>query len=266
MTVVPGRLLGIVFALAALPLPVLVAAEISPASRKVIAKSAMPVAMRRLAANASDDVGRDLIQLALAMDPQDKDALLVQGKLDAGKAIESSAPADVEAKFAEQMRGIAMRATTGFYKLLLHRVVAMVAPDDEAALLALTKAKNGGVDTRFGSLLKAAQGEWTKVIKSKTFGISVKKPWPFRVKVKKGDRIRITAKGSWRILPGGKPHGPGGSRFYLVGKLGAGAAFKVGSEYTFTVPDDTSLYLGMQEGGTYANNSGKITVTLQKLE
>ena len=96
--------------------------------------------------------------------------------------------------------------------------------------------------------------------------ISVKQPWPFSMKVKTGQTLHITATGKWRILPRGKQHGPNDAKFYLRGRLGNGAPFKVGSKYTLEVKEDATLYLGIREGGIYGNNSGSVKVVITKTE
>ena len=94
----------------------------------------------------------------------------------------------------------------------------------------------------------------------------MKEPWPFSINVRKGQRLHITATGRWRILRGGKWHGPGDQSFYLRGRLGDGEPFKIGADYTLEVQEDGILHLGMNEGGTYANNSGSITVAIETTE
>jgi len=107
------------------------------------------------------------------------------------------------------------------------------------------------------------RGEGPRTTRSQPIAISVKEPWPFSMKVRKGQRLDITATGRWRIMPRGKWHGPGDKSFYLRGRLGDGQPFKIGADHTLEVQEDAILHLGMNEGGTYANNSGSITVVIE---
>lgn len=93
--------------------------------------------------------------------------------------------------------------------------------------------------------------------------LSVKEPWPFSMKVTKGQTLQITAAGKWRILPRGKQHGPNAEKFYFQGRLGEGKPFKIGAKFTLRVEEDSVLRLGIREGGNYDNNSGKVLVTIQ---
>ncbi|NQT40634.1 MAG: hypothetical protein HQ581_24285, partial [Planctomycetes bacterium] len=96
--------------------------------------------------------------------------------------------------------------------------------------------------------------------------LSVKSPWPLSFPVRKGQTIRIRASGRWRVLPGGKWHGPADGRFYLRGRLSDGAEFKVGSDYKLVVAENGVLSLGMKEGGKYSNNSGSIGLVIDVTE
>jgi len=96
--------------------------------------------------------------------------------------------------------------------------------------------------------------------------ISVKEPWPFSRPVRRGQKLRITATGRWRIMPKGKWHGPNGRHFYLRGRLDDGAPFRVGAGITIDIAQDGVLHLGMFEGGKYHNNRGSITVTVEEIK
>ncbi len=105
-----------------------------------------------------------------------------------------------------------------------------------------------------------------KTLTSDPIAIDVRRPWPFAMRVKKGETIEITATGRWRILPRGRWHGPDAEVFYFAGRLGAGEHFKVGSNYTLVVKEDSVLYLGIFEGGKYSNNNGNVTVVIKKTQ
>lgn len=116
---------------------------------------------------------------------------------------------------------------------------------------------------------KLAKQEGIQEKPPRTYGpleVSVKEPWPLSFKVKRGQILEITAEGRWRVRRGGRWRGPDDSGFFLRGRIGGGKIFKVGSRYTLEILADGVLHLGMNEGGTYANNSGKITVTIQVTE
>ena len=93
--------------------------------------------------------------------------------------------------------------------------------------------------------------------------ISVTELWPFSRPVRKGQKLKITASGRWRIMPKGKWHGPGSGSFFLRGRLDEGQPFRVGAGITLDIAKDGVLHLGMYEGGKYSNNSGGITVTIE---
>ena len=98
----------------------------------------------------------------------------------------------------------------------------------------------------------------------KTFNLSVKEPWPFKMQVYQGEKLQVIADGSWRVFPGARWRGPGDSAFYLRGRLDNGEPFKVGKEWSVTIRRNAVLYLGMNEGGTYDNNSGNIEVKIRR--
>ena len=110
------------------------------------------------------------------------------------------------------------------------------------------------------------RGEGPKTTRSEPIAISVREPWPFSMKVRRGQRLHITATGRWRISPRSKWHGPGDKAFHLRGRLGDGEPFKIGADHTLEVAEDGVLHAGMNEGGTYANNSGGVTVVIETTE
>jgi hypothetical protein len=115
---------------------------------------------------------------------------------------------------------------------------------------------------RYRALLLQGSGP----AKTDPIAMSVREPWPFSVKVTKGQKIRITATGRWRIFPGGRWRGPNDAAFYLQGRLDDGKPFRVGSDLTLDVKADAILYLGMREGGRYGNNRGEIQVVLERVK
>jgi hypothetical protein len=241
------------------------AEKAEPVTVSMLAESATAAAVAKLKADTANAVGTSLLALALALDPEHKDALLLQAKVERKLPIDTDVPANAETAFVEQALAAAKSARSDTARLLLYRVADLVRPGDEAALVALAKARNDGVDTRFESLLAAFVRERSTTGKSRTVDISLKEPWPFKMPVTKGDRFRIVATGTWRVLPRGKQYGPDSAEFYLQGRLGSGEPFRVGAEYTLVVREEATLHLGMREDGIYSNNSGKITVTIERL-
>jgi len=104
--------------------------------------------------------------------------------------------------------------------------------------------------------------ELEPVVTTLSKSLSVKKAWPFSMAIKKGQKIHIVASGKWRIVPGGRQHGPNAATYHFRGRIGNGKPFKVGAKYTLQVKQDGVLYLGIREGGRHGNNSGKLNVRI----
>lgn len=106
----------------------------------------------------------------------------------------------------------------------------------------------------------AKPGTATARAQPEKIAISVKEPWPVSRPVRKGQKLKITASGRWRIMPKGKWHGPGSGSFFLRGRLDDAEPFRIGAGITLDIKKDSVLHLGMYEGGKYSNNRGGITV------
>ena len=242
------------------------AEKAEPETGKALAQSALALAASKFKENAGSSAGKNLLLFILELDPANEEALLLQGRLERKLPIETAVPENAEATFVEQALAAAKDESSAVLQLLLYRMVDMVRPGNKVAMVALTKAKRNGQDTRFESLLRAYTGARTKVVKKKSYDIPANRRMPFKIRVKKGDTIRIIARGIWKIRPRGRSFGPDHKAHYLEGQLGAGAPFKVGSLHTLKVTEDTVLYLGVRDPGTHSDNSGKCRVTLQKVQ
>lgn len=141
-------------ALAALPLCAAAAAEPQEAE---LAEGAAIVAACRLGKDADDAAGLKLLAFALAMDPDNERALLLQAKRERGQPFDEVELADGGRQFVAFLGAAAASAKPRARGLLLYRVIELVDPDHERALLELTRARNQGVDTDFNALLRAAR-------------------------------------------------------------------------------------------------------------
>ncbi len=210
------------------------------------------------------DWERGLPMLALGSDP----ALQVPARKELEEittSAEQVALADVWWNLAGEAEGVARQS-------LLHHAAVWYGKALPSLPSGLVKARIG---KRLEDLAEADQptrpnAPGIKPREPRTFTrkgpLSVKSPWPLSFPVRKGQTIRIRASGRWRVLPGGKWHGPADGRFYLRGSLSGGASFKVGSDYTLEVTENGVLSLGMKEGGKYSNNSGSIGLVIDVTE
>ena len=119
-----------------------------------LAVGAVLVANAKLFANADDPAGLDLLRFALALDPENRDALLMQAKVDRKQKLDDVQLADGGKQYTDYVLNVAKQTRSRKRRLLLYRVVELVSPKNETALLELTKAKNKGTDTSFSALLQ----------------------------------------------------------------------------------------------------------------
>lgn len=147
-------------AIAALALVVVAnarAAETSPTAD--LAEGAAIVAACRLGQDVQSESGRQLLAFALAMDPGNERALLIQARLERGQDLDPAELADGGRQFTEFVERVAARTKPRNRALLYYRVIELVDPRHEKALLELTRAKNQGVDTGFANLLRSVRGK-----------------------------------------------------------------------------------------------------------
>jgi hypothetical protein len=124
-----------------------------------LAEGAAIVAACRLGQDAEDRGGHQLLSFALALDPDNERALLLQARHERGQPFEEMQLADSGRQFVTFLEEAAAKATPKTRALLLYRVIELVDPDHERALLELTRAKNQGTDTEFETLLDAIQAK-----------------------------------------------------------------------------------------------------------
>jgi len=119
-----------------------------------LALGSLDIAARKLAADSDDSGGRDLLTFALAVDPDNENALLMLAKIDRGMAIDAPDTPDPTKDFVTFVEGVAKRTTSTDRKLLLCKVLEILDPMNRMALIELTKAKNRGVNTSLGGLIR----------------------------------------------------------------------------------------------------------------
>jgi hypothetical protein len=108
----------------------------------------------------------------------------------------------------------------------------------------------------------------------KTFTIKAgpKTTWQETVRVRKGDRLLIEAKGQWFIAVDKKisvgPDGTADEDGTLYGRIGTAAAFRVGSKLELKAQQDGILTLAMKDpdGMGHADDAGSLEVTIKILE
>ncbi|OGV73023.1 MAG: hypothetical protein A3K19_24855 [Lentisphaerae bacterium RIFOXYB12_FULL_65_16] len=123
-----------------------------------LADGAVAVASSLLSEDASEARGLDLLRFALAVDPGNAWALLLQAKLERNQPLPQAEGGDQSEAYVDYLQSVIRKTSSASRQLLLWEVIELVDPKNEAALLALTKAKNKGVDTRFEALLAALGG------------------------------------------------------------------------------------------------------------
>jgi len=124
-----------------------------------LADGAVAVATSLLRDNPTNDRGVALLRFALAVDPECPGALLLQAKLDRGQELPAAELSDGGKAYVAFVQSVIAKSKSSPRQLLLWKVVELVEPDNESALLALTKAKNAGTATEFETLLTALAGE-----------------------------------------------------------------------------------------------------------
>jgi len=143
--------------------PVSAAAQ-GPSTATKLADGAVAVAASLLNQDAADERGTNLLKFALTVSPGHPDALLLQAKLERRQELPKTELADQGKGYLDYVRSVIRKTNSAPRQLLLWKVIELVDPQDDEALMALTKAKNSGTDVRFGSLLAALGGEALPVI------------------------------------------------------------------------------------------------------
>ncbi len=122
-------------------------------SERLVAGS-VDIAQRRLAVRIDDRSGLDLLLFALAVSPENREALLLQARLERGLPIQAPEQAEDAKAFLAFLEALVKRTASPDRQLLLYKIIELVDPANETALLELTRAKNQGVDVSFESLIK----------------------------------------------------------------------------------------------------------------
>jgi hypothetical protein len=115
---------------------------------------AVMVANAKLFANPEDQRGLDLLRFALALDPENRDGLLIQAKIDRNQKLDDAQLADGGKQYVKYVLNVARHTSSRKRRLLLYKVAELVSPKNEVALLELTKAKNKGQDVTFNALVQ----------------------------------------------------------------------------------------------------------------
>ncbi|OGV65138.1 MAG: hypothetical protein A3K19_15840 [Lentisphaerae bacterium RIFOXYB12_FULL_65_16] len=123
-----------------------------------LADGAVAVAVSLLSHDATDERGLNLLRFALAAAPNHTDALLLQAKLERGQELPQADLPDAGKGCIDFLQSVIRKTKPGPRQLLLWKVIELVDPLNEDALMALTKAKNSGTDTQFDNLLAALTG------------------------------------------------------------------------------------------------------------
>ncbi len=126
-----------------------------PSISEQLTVGSIRAAQWKLAFQADDRAGLDLLLFGLAVNPENREALLLQAKVERGLPIEIPQADDADNKaFIDLLANLAPRTTATDRRLLLYKILEIVDPANEAALLELTRAKNQGVDISFNALIK----------------------------------------------------------------------------------------------------------------
>ncbi|MCF7854627.1 MAG: OB-fold putative lipoprotein [Candidatus Pacebacteria bacterium] len=132
-----------------------------------MANGAVRAASVKLEWNRDSKPGRQLLQFALAVDPENENALLLQARLERGLSFEPRMLPDEGKEYIGFLKKVVKGTRSENRQLLVYKVIELLDPRDEDALLALTKAKNKGVDTSFDILLQSVTGGGSdKVVQS----------------------------------------------------------------------------------------------------
>lgn len=123
-----------------------------------LAEGAVAVAGSFLSRDLADERGLNLLRFALAAAPGHPQALLLQAKLERGQELPQADLPDAGKGYIDFLQSVIRKTKSGPRQLLLWKVIELVDPLNEEALMALTKAKNNGADTGFDKLLVSLTG------------------------------------------------------------------------------------------------------------
>ena len=126
---------------------------------EAMADGALAASSVKLRRNRDSEAGRDLLKFALFVDPDNQQALLLQAKLERELPFDTLSYSQSQKEYIAFLKKVIAATRSEERKLLLFKVIDLVNPHDDATMLALTKAKNAGIDTDFDALLAAVKQE-----------------------------------------------------------------------------------------------------------
>lgn len=137
-----------------------------PASAKSVteemADGALAAASSKLRRDRDSVAGRQLLDFALFVTPENENALLLQAKLERDLPFDTLKYSRGMEEYIAFLKKVIAGTRAENRKLLLYKVIEHINPADEQTLLALTKAKNAGTETDFDKLLEQLGGPGTK--------------------------------------------------------------------------------------------------------
>lgn len=130
---------------------------------EALAAGAISCAAELFQNKASHDRAEKLLRLGVAFDPDNSKALLMQARMERNRTPIADPPEkSVRKPYLRNVLRLAERTASVPHKMLLYRVVELLDPESEIALVALTKARNEGVETDFSQLLEKVTGRAAK--------------------------------------------------------------------------------------------------------
>ncbi len=137
--------------------------ECHASTTESLAAGAITCAAELFQDRASQKRAEKLLRFGLAFDPDNTRGLLMQARLERNRdPIEEPPETSVRKRYLQGVLRLAERTSSEPHKLLLYRVVELLDPENEIALVALTKARNDGLDIDFYRLLEKVTGNSAK--------------------------------------------------------------------------------------------------------
>lgn len=128
-----------------------------PLSTEEIAESTSKLAASKLAEDRANSVGLDLLRIALALHPENRSALLLQGFVKRGIEVPKVENPPLEQTFVEEALRTARTERTEQQRMLLYRLAETVQPNNEDAIISLTRAENSGLDVSLDGLFRLSE-------------------------------------------------------------------------------------------------------------
>lgn len=172
----------------------------------------------------------------------------------------------------EQPRSPKARAALTKYD----RAVAKAKADYDRAVATAARELRGDLDDALQAAMKAGSLEEAKRIDAalahvtgKAVEVQANQDWQsFGIVVRKGETLKLAARGSWRAGPGlpravgpeGAPY-EGRETFFLEARVGDGPAVRVNAGARFEADREGELQFRMHDNN-WDDNSGAVTVTV----